>query len=299
MLRLTLALTCWAILTATGVAAPRDVQFRTVDFQANTLELFNFGAAAEPLDGWRFCTHDDNQTRRYTSSSGLNGVSIDSGASLIVHFDNDASGPGAINISSLGGSAAGPFDRGPYGLGLYWRTPFGTGANIADHLQWSIDGVDNTTADERSDEAEGEVWTDQDLWVATTPTTLRLELIDLTGAALHGPGDYSVIEPGLAGDYNNDGIVNAEDYARWRENLGAAEGTLPNDTDGGVIGGDQYATWRTNFGAAPAPAISSFARNAAPEPSSLTIVLTSAVLLGYLRCPSHISPGIFGSRCTA
>jgi len=279
MLRLTLALACWATLVASATAAPRDIQFRTVDFTTNTLELFNFGAAAEPLDGWRFCTHDDNQTRRYTSSSGLNGVSVAAGESLTVHFSNDAMGLGAINISSLGGTAAGPFDRGPYGLGLYMNSGFGSGANLADHIQWSIGGVDNATADERSDEAEGHVWTDQSLWVATTPTTLRLELNDLTGAALHGPSDYSVIEPILAGDYNNDGAVDAVDYATWRDNLGAAEGTLANDIDGGVIDGDQYATWRANFGLGAA----SVGQVSTPEPASCLLLLGCGVFFALRR----------------
>ena len=36
----------------------------------------------------------------------------------------------------------------------------------------------------------------------------------------------------------------------WRKNVGAAAGTLPNDTDGGPIGLAQYNTWRAHFGQA-------------------------------------------------
>ena len=71
----------------------------------------------------------------------------------------------------------------------------------------------------------------------------------------------------LAGDYNEDGIVDAMDYAVWRENLGAAAGTLPNDDDGGVIGADQYETWRANLGAT-APQNLSTTSTATPEPAS-------------------------------
>lgn len=61
--------------------------------------------------------------------------------------------------------------------------------------------------------------------------------------------------PDLPGDYNNDGVVDAADYTQWRNNLGAPEGTMPNDIDGGVIGAAQYATWKANFGdALPNPA---------------------------------------------
>ncbi len=52
----------------------------------------------------------------------------------------------------------------------------------------------------------------------------------------------------LAGDYNDDGVVDGGDYAVWRNNLGAAAGTLPNDIDGDVIGDAQLATWRDNYG---------------------------------------------------
>jgi hypothetical protein len=54
--------------------------------------------------------------------------------------------------------------------------------------------------------------------------------------------------PAQVGDYNSNGLVDAADYTRWRDNLGAPAGTLPNDADGGVIGQAQYDTWKANFG---------------------------------------------------
>lgn len=53
--------------------------------------------------------------------------------------------------------------------------------------------------------------------------------------------------PGLIGDYNDDGTVNAADYAVWRDNLGATV-ALPNDPLDGPIGQSQYDNWRANFG---------------------------------------------------
>ena len=157
-------------LAPTAFAAPRDVQLRAFDFSTSTMEIRNFGASTEDLSGWRFCSHDEDQIRRYSSPSGLNGVSIAPGASLFVHFLNDAPGgdPTRINASSLGSFAA-PFDTGSYAIQLYFApVSFGNGATIADHAQWSVGGVDNTTADERSDEAEtGGVWTDQSQWIST------------------------------------------------------------------------------------------------------------------------------------
>lgn len=52
------------------------------------------------------------------------------------------------------------------------------------------------------------------------------------------------------GDYNFDNVVNAADYAVWRDNLG------------GIYDLNDYATWKTNFGAT----ISGPFTNSVPEP---------------------------------
>lgn len=52
----------------------------------------------------------------------------------------------------------------------------------------------------------------------------------------------------LAGDYNNDGRVNAADYSLWRDAVGQPAGYLSNDIDGGEIGEAQYSTWAANYG---------------------------------------------------
>ena len=146
-----------------GYSAPRDIQFRSVNFETSVIELYNFGEDTENLDGWRFCSHDENQVRRYSSNTGLNNISLAAGESLFIHYLNDAPAntENAINISGRG-SFATTLDSGAYGIQIYF-TPvsFGNGNRIADHLQWSIDGVDNTSADDRSDEAQaGGVWED-------------------------------------------------------------------------------------------------------------------------------------------
>ena len=82
---------------------------------------------------------------------------------------------------------------------------------------------------------------------------------------------------GVDGDYNNDGVVDAADYTVWRDNEGAAEGTLPNDADGGVIGAAQYNTWAANYGASTASSAT-----AVPEPGSL-VLLVGAVTLAVGR----------------
>jgi hypothetical protein len=53
----------------------------------------------------------------------------------------------------------------------------------------------------------------------------------------------------LAGDYNDDGVVDAADYIIWRKAL--VSGTeLPNETESlGAVDQQDYAAWRANFGA--------------------------------------------------
>ena len=71
--------------------------------------------------------------------------------------------------------------------------------------------------------------------------------IDLDSYTIRSAGN-SLNVGAAGGDYNGDGTVDAADYTVWRNNVGAPEGTLPNDPNGGVIGSAQYETWKANFG---------------------------------------------------
>ncbi|QDV71935.1 hypothetical protein [Botrimarina mediterranea] len=91
-------------------------------------------------------------------------------------------------------------------------------------------------------------------------------------------GDLAEVPPLLAGDYNNDGAVNAADYTVWRDAEGTSA-TLPNDAIGGVIGPAQYVQWSSNYGATNAPDAT-----AIPEPLSLALVLVTLALQPGRRC---------------
>jgi hypothetical protein len=61
---------------------------------------------------------------------------------------------------------------------------------------------------------------------------------------------FSVTDPViLAGDYNDDGVVDAADYVVWRKYQGTTH-MLPNDDGLGTpVGFAHFDLWRSNFGA--------------------------------------------------
>ncbi|MEM1424639.1 MAG: hypothetical protein AAGH64_11635, partial [Planctomycetota bacterium] len=144
-----------------GVTAPeRAVQIRSVDFQTGVIELFNFGVSPLALDGWRFCTHDFNQSRVYTGPNGFTGVTVGAGASGFVHVNNDAPTGDAsrVNASSLGGGFASPLGTGAYALQLFFpgangSVSFGNSSLIADHIQWNIAGAGVGSTEFRTSQA--------------------------------------------------------------------------------------------------------------------------------------------------
>ena len=99
------------------------------------------------------------------------------------------------------------------------------------------------------------------------PITVDVEL----SGNIVATGAWTVALP-LGGDYSGDGVIDARDYATWRDNLGAPAGTLPNDVDGGPIGAAQYTTWRNNFGAGTLPAMAVTQQNI-PEPATAAMLL--------------------------
>ncbi|MEN1678980.1 MAG: glycoside hydrolase family 30 beta sandwich domain-containing protein [Planctomycetota bacterium] len=97
-----------------------------------------------------------------------------------------------------------------------------------------------------------------------------------TGQVLIDDIGFAVVNS-LAGDFNGDGVVDAGDYAVWRDNFGAGdESALNFSGDGGGVGLSDYELWRSNYGAigTAAPAEPN---GAAPEPCAAALLLHAAV----------------------
>ena len=189
---------CTALISASigsnlALAGPRDVQITEVNLETGVVELQNLGTGTESLNGWRFCSHNTSFLRQYSATPGLNGISLAPGESLFVHFNNDASAINEINISTIGGNFA-DLEIEAYGLQIYFPPiSFGNGNSIADHLQWSLNGADNATADDRSDEAQnGGVWVDQAEWISIAADTDIIRLTDLSNTELHSPVNFAL-----------------------------------------------------------------------------------------------------------
>jgi hypothetical protein len=105
---------------------------------------------------------------------------------------------------------------------------------------------------------------------------------------LYSSGVLSVVAPGVSGDYNDDGVVNAADYVMWRK-LNGTSTAMPNDPNPLPIDGDQYVTWRGNVGAngggGSVVVGTDLASSAIPEPNNLALLLLAAVIVvfGELR----------------
>jgi hypothetical protein len=83
---------------------------------------------------------------------------------------------------------------------------------------------------------------------------------------------------GLAGDYNDDGLVDAADYVVWRTFVGTVT-ALPNDNGiVGPVGTDHFNLWRSNFGnSAPGSGAALNTKGSpVPEPPSGLLALWAA-----------------------
>jgi autotransporter-associated beta strand protein len=91
----------------------------------------------------------------------------------------------------------------------------------------------------------------------------------ITGAGFLNVTTLPVV--GVAGDYNNNGFVDAADYVVWRKG-----GPLANEVDNaGVVNAQDYTEWRARFGNPPGSG-SGLSGAAVPEPATLVLFILIA-----------------------
>jgi hypothetical protein len=95
------------------------------------------------------------------------------------------------------------------------------------------------------------------------------------GAFLDAAVQY-ITSAAVAGDYNNNGIVDTADYVIWRKKLGP--GSLPNEggISPGVVDQADYNFWRSRYGATSGSG-AALGASAVPEPGTLLLCLGSAI----------------------
>jgi hypothetical protein len=99
----------------------------------------------------------------------------------------------------------------------------------------------------------------------------------VTGSTLTSFSISPVQQPTIAGDYNNNGLVDAADYVVWRDNVGTTHPLVNDNGIGGVVRQAQYDLWRAQFGSHTAAGASVNASTPAPEPSAFFLMFLAAI----------------------
>jgi hypothetical protein len=97
-------------------------------------------------------------------------------------------------------------------------------------------------------------------------------------------GNSTVVEPGLAADFDADGDVDGNDFLAWQRGLGAGTTVAQGDADGdGMVDADDLAIWTSEFGMVDAGNLATFA---APEPSGAVLLALAFLAVGRRRSSS-------------
>lgn len=89
-------------------------------------------------------------------------------------------------------------------------------------------------------------------------------------------GAYEFEAPmGLMGDYNDNGVVDAADYAVWRDVMSGG-GSLTNDSTPTSVDEADFWFWREHFGDTPGSGAGALRAPNVPEPGTLWLMLVAA-----------------------
>jgi len=125
------------------------VVFSELDLVNNTITLTNTDNSVVDLGGWRFCSHDTDSSRVYSSSSHFNGTSIAANGSLV------------IDTTSI--PFAGLLGGNTMSVGLYVNSSFGSSDALEAFIQFGPEG----TSGGGSPETRTQTAVNAGLWDAT------------------------------------------------------------------------------------------------------------------------------------
>jgi hypothetical protein len=191
-----------------------------------------------------------------TNENPVLGPNSDNGFSVLV-VPLDANGLPILTIDDKGTPADTTDDRISNLTGF---NTLGVGQAPANH-EIQLDAAGNVYTTHSSQEVL-QVFSPGGSWTATT-----------TKSGMFSLAPFTPPDGGVAGDYNDNGTVDAADYALWRDLLGTNT-QLENEGSGvtpGMVTQEDFTTWRENFGKTPAGSGGSVA--GVPEPGSFILAM--------------------------
>jgi hypothetical protein len=88
----------------------------------------------------------------------------------------------------------------------------------------------------------------------------------------------------LAGDYNDNGIVDAADYIVWRKMLGQiGPGLAADGNNDGVVNQADLDVWRAHFGQPPVSGSEAISNAAVPEPTTPVLLMFAVAVQSFRR----------------
>jgi hypothetical protein len=165
------------------------------------------------------------------------GISVDNNSTSAVSLTGGAPAI-LLDFDTPGNMSAGP----------YWA------------LRWQGDHVAALTGDLNQSGFTG----NGEILVETNPTYFNLNDLTVGMTSVNGVQYTFVGFVALAGDFNNDGRIDAADYVVWRQGLG----TTYTQAD--------YDVWRTHFGQTTGSGAGISTNAAVPEPATLVLLIFAA-----------------------
>src|SRR5690606_5928264 len=101
------------------------------------------------------------------------------------------------------------------------------------------------------------------------------------GSANYAYVNFTVGAP-LAGDYNQNGVVDTADYALWRDHRGSTSNPAADGSNNGVVDQSDYEVWQAAFGSSSLSEAQSQTRPVC-EPAFVSLAAVSFFLLGSGR----------------